>query len=174
MNISNAKQVDKEYQFFFSTKNNSLHRVTEKHQEKDQNILPVIGSLQTLLQCFLDNIGSKVEEVLLNNVNNLQDCFLELLYEKLEGIDTQYKITLCLDPLQSLILAHEHPQEQEILERIRENEKLSYIFSQISLHASALRSMRHLKYIAVTGEVEATDPIYYINLKGDMNHFYFY
>lgn len=137
------------------------------------------SSLYTLLT---ENIEEKsLSQNLQTNIHHLQDCFLERLYTLLEHyvIDGAQKITLRLADGKHLVICNEHPEQDTIQNLLSASPDLSEIFSEMAMQSLVLRELTLLQTITlqyITHQPICPSPgtpMYHLNIKGDMNHFFF-
>ncbi len=145
-----------------------------------------LSALAPRIQAVLNEIAGPEDNVLDalgNNVNKLQDGFIETLYTSLSSrdIDLSQKLTLRLDGEGLLSVAGDHPQKEAVDELLREQPALSAAFDEIASQSELLRDIRNIsKVVSRKSGVDqyaalgnAGSAVYQMSLKGDMSHFYF-
>ena len=115
-----------------------------------------------------------------DNIYTLQECFLERLYALFlrEGIDTSQKISLSLTKDRALCLRNEHSDTPRINRLLGDSSELALLFEEMAIQALALSqitSLQELAYHYLTSQEEGlpSTPMYFVNIKKDMSHFFF-
>ena len=135
-------------------------------------------SLYDLMSEAMEKRG--LATTLQNNIFSLQECFLERLYALFlsEGIDINQKMSLSLTKDRALYLCNEHSDTMKINRLLSETSELAVLFEEMAIQALALNhitSLQELAYHYLTNPKETmpSSPMYFVNIKKDMSHFFF-
>ncbi len=162
-----------------TAENGTLREVTD--QAKLSALAPRIRSLFSEIA----GSGGTVLETLSDNIEKLQDGFVETLYSVLseENIDLSEKMTLRLDGDNNLTVAGDHPEKDRVNAVLAGQSALSSAFGEIASQSEVLRDMTNINKVitrhagmeayAASGQERSLFSIYQMSLKGDMSHFYF-
>lgn len=146
-----------------------------------------LSSLTPTIRAALNEMTGEnnVLNTLADNVERLQDGFIETLYTTLsEGdVDLSQKMTLRLGDSGSLVVAGEHPEKDQVEKLLAKDPALANAFSEIAAQSEVLRSIANIGKVMTrqTGMNAYTDlehagsasTVYQMSLKGEMSHFYF-
>lgn len=123
---------------------------------------------------------NSLADTLQTNINALQDYFLERLYGlfTIRRIDVSQKITLRLDDESLLCICNEHKDKEAITNLLQNEPELSALFTEMAIQSLALHQITSLHnltcaYLTGQGKVIGRTSRYHVNIKGDMNHFFF-
>ena len=156
----------------------TLQEVTD--QAKLSALAPKIRAMLS----EMSKTGDNVLETLTDNVDKLQDGFIETLYTVLskEHIDLSEKMTLRLNEDDAFVVIGEHPDKQQVENVLAQHPALSGAFREIAAQSELLRDIGNIdKVMARQTGAEAyyaasqgrLAPVYQMSLKGEMSHFYF-
>ncbi len=148
-----------------------------------------LSAIDPRLRAVLEDIsdrGGNVIDVLENNINTLQDGFLETLHSRLEnaGVSLEHKITLALDGTESLQLTNAHPDADTITTVLENSPDLRDAFQEIAGQSELVRDIRNIRKVvgsrggaAQYAEVAAMEnngaESYAVSMRGTFSHFYF-
>lgn len=161
----------------------SSPRAQLEHSVQSAGFTKVAPALQSVREQIY-RPETRILDTLTENINRLQDAFMDGLYAELkqEGVNTAIKLTLRLDAEAELILFGEHPHKERIIRLIDKTPGFASAFREIAAQSAALRDLRNICALTQHEETEnryaalAQRPgenIYQLSLKGDMSHFYF-
>ena len=133
---------------------------------------------------YMEQPGPPVLAILTDNIQRLQDAFVDALYTFFErnAINLTYKLTLCLNAEMELTVSGEHPEKNTIDELLANSPDLSTAFLELSSQSAALRDLHNLQNMVMSNlasdrpvrlAASRNDPMYLMSIKGEMNHFYF-
>lgn len=134
---------------------------------------------------YMDQPGSTILETLTDNIQRLQDAFVDALYTFFErnAVSLEHKLTLCLDEHMRLAVNGDHPDKEQLNTLLAPCVELSAAFQELAAQSAALRDLYSLQRMiagsipsdkAVRLSTPGVQPTYQVSIKGDMNHFYFY
>lgn len=136
-----------------------------------------------ILESLIEDVcikGSYLIEPLSTHVCELQNMFLDSLYNKLEkaGIALSEKITISQNLEGKLTVIDEHPEKEAIQQVLDEAPKLAEVFYTLSSHSEIARDIVNINRIFATLTDEERHNMeeingYHLSLKGGMSHFYF-
>ncbi|CAK7014774.1 MAG: hypothetical protein DELT_02211 [Desulfovibrio sp.] len=146
-----------------------------------------LSELAPRIQAVLSEISgsdNNVLQKLSNNVDRLQEGFIETLYTALsqENIDLNQKMTLRLDGNGALTVAGDHAEKEQVERILSENPALSTAFSEIASQSEVLRDITNINKVMTRqvgadayadGAGKTPFSVYQMSLKGEMSHFYF-
>lgn len=146
-----------------------------------------LSELAPRIQAVLSEIAGSENNVLqqlTNNIDRLQDGFIDTLYGALsqENIDLNEKMTLRLGSDGMLTVAGDHADKGKVDKILAENPALSSAFSEIASQSEVLRDISNINKVMTrqtgaeayaAGAEKTPYSIYQMSLKGDMSHFYF-
>lgn len=128
--------------------------------------------------------GTQIIETLSSNISQLQDSFMDALYEKLRtiGVDATNKLTLRLERTARLVISGDHPDKERINTLLADQTEFADAFAEIATQSAMLRDLRSLHTLAMYARAADSymamaagngDCLFQLSLKGEMNHFYF-
>lgn len=146
-----------------------------------------LSSVDPKLRSVLEEIseqGGNMLETLENNVENLQEGFLQTLSSQLHrrGVDLQEKLTLRLTN-EKLAIQGFHPDGDRVLATLEENPELESAFKEIATQSGLARDIRNIRSVvsstssvaqyAHVAEQSDSNNHYQMSMRGAMSHFYF-
>lgn len=151
----------------------------------DQSKLSIVAPQIHAMLSEMTEPGKNILGTLSNNIDKLQDGFIDTLYAALaeEKVDLSEKITLRLDPNGALAVTGSHPEKERVEATLAANPALSGAFREIAAQSEVLRDITNIGKVmtrqANSSACSASEagsplsPVYQMSLKGEMSHFYF-
>ena len=133
---------------------------------------------------YMDQPGAPILAVLTDNIQRLQDAFVEALYAffNRNAVNLSHKLTLHLGNASMLTVSGEHPEKDRLNALLTASADLSAAFAELASQSSALKDLQNLQAMVMSSlpsdkpvrlAASNGDPAYRMSIKGEMNHFYF-
>lgn len=133
---------------------------------------------------YMDQPGAPFLGVLTDNIQQLQDAFVEALYAffSRNAVNLSQKLTLHLNDEKALMVSGEHPEKDRLNILLAVSTELSAAFAELASQSSALKDLQSLQAMVMSSlpsdkpvklTASHSDPAYRMSIKGEMNHFYF-
>ncbi len=133
---------------------------------------------------YTDQPGATVLDILTDNIQRLQDAFVDTLYSFFErnAVNLNHKLTLHLNENAMLTVSGDHPEKDRLNSLLPSCTDLATAFMELASQSSALRDLHNLQTMVMHNMASdrpvrlaapGNDPAYQMSVKGEMNHFYF-